>query len=133
MGEYGLLIEYYTKSLNMYRAVYGEKSSHRDFAMIYNNIGNSYSDMSEYTLSTKYFSRSMNMFRAFRGDNVNHRYIAMIYNNIGMAHENMGEYALSLEHVMKSFNMLFTAVFGCSSPHLLSKELSNPLSVLEFE
>jgi len=115
-GEYSTALEYFTKSVEMTKAVYGEHTNHSSIATSYNNIGDVHRQLGNYDTALEYFTKSMEMTKVVYGEHTTHSILAISYNNIGDVHTQLGNYNTALECYTKSMEMT-KAVYGEHTNH----------------
>jgi len=115
-GAHSTALEYYTKSLEMMKAVYGEHTNHSSIATSYGNIGDVHKQLGNYDTALEYYTKSMEMMKAVYSEHTNHSNIAIGYNNIGDVHKQLGDYDTALEYCTKSMEMM-KAVYGEHTNH----------------
>jgi len=141
-GENNTALEYYTKSIGMMKAVYGEHTNHSHIAANYGYIGTVHTQLSNYDTALEYYTKSIEMIKAVHGKHANHSSIAASYNNIGAVHEQLSNYDAALEYCAKSLEMM-KAVYGEHANHSsiavsydnigdVHKQLSNYDTALEY-
>ena len=108
-GEYKKALEYYLKSLDIYKSVYGE-DNHPSVATSYNNIGLVYKNQGEYKNALEYYLKSLDIHKSVYGED-NHPSVATSYHNIGVVYKNQGEYKKALEYYLKSLD-IYKSVYG---------------------
>jgi len=115
-SRYSKAWKYYTESLKIQKAVYGEHTNCSDIALSNDNIGNVHIPLGNYDTALDYYTKSIKMFRAVYGEDRNHSHIASSYNNIGTAYEHLGNYDEALKNYNKALKMS-EVVYGEHSNH----------------
>ena len=64
MGEYRSALDYYNKSLHMYKAIFGT-TNHPKIALTYMNMGNAYNGLGEYRSALEYYNKSLEMYKSY--------------------------------------------------------------------
>ncbi len=93
-SENDIALEYYFKSLKVFKELFGEK--HKDVALNYMNIGVTYSDKAEYDKALEYAFKSIEIYIELLGET--HIRVANLYNNIGLVYKKKSEYNKALEY-----------------------------------
>ena len=82
LGKYDQAIEYYERSLEMRKQIYGDMP-HPDVADSLNNLGNALKDLGKYNQAIEYYERSLEMKKQIYGDKP-HPNMADSLNNLGV-------------------------------------------------
>jgi len=101
-GEYSKALEYFEKSLEIYKKTL--PANHSSLATSYNNIGNVYDHMGEYSKALEYYEKSLEIKKKTLPSN--HSDLAASYNNIGNVYDSIGEYSKALEYYGKSLEIM---------------------------
>lgn len=97
VGDYPKSLEYYTRSLTIFRALGDERME----ANALGNIGNIYGAQGIYRRALDYYTQNLKIFERLG----NKRQIAVTLGNIGVVYENQKEYAKALEYYEQSLAM----------------------------
>jgi len=116
LGFYDKAIDYYEKSLVIYKNKDGEE--HPNVATCYNNLGSVYIKTGEYDKAIEYYNKSLVIDRKSFGEE--HSYIATGYNNLGLAYNNKGEYNKAIEFYQKAL-VIDKKLFGEEYPDIAAR------------
>ena len=85
LGKYEQAVEYFKRSLEMRKQIYGDKL-HPNMAGSLNNLGNALNDLGKHDQALEYHERSLEMKKQIYGDKP-HPDVAISLNNLGSAFE----------------------------------------------
>ena len=94
-GKYTEALEYYEKSLKIYRKTL--PANHLELATLHSNIGSVCRNMGEYSKALEYYEKTL-----FD----NHPSLSNSYNNIGSIYDKLGDYPKALEYFEKSLEIM---------------------------
>ncbi len=79
------------------------KSEHKDYATLLNNIGIVYNKICDYNKALEFYEKALNIVKNILGEL--HPYTATSYNNIGSVYDKIGDYNKALEFYEKALNV----------------------------
>lgn len=99
-------ISFYSKALNTWKAIYGEK--HPKVALCYNNIGVASQNMKAYQSSIDYLKAALSIWKYNYGET--HNKVALCYTNLSGAYIGLHDYDKAMECINKALSIYSSGI-----------------------
>ena len=113
LGYYDKASSYYSKSLNVYKIIYGK--NHPTTISVTSNMGILASYMKDYKTALKYAQETVDLWKSVFGEK--HPNTAKSIFNLGIAYRDMGDDNKALEYYNEAAKIL-TEIYGNTDPYL---------------
>ncbi|XP_078617284.1 uncharacterized protein LOC144885277 [Branchiostoma floridae x Branchiostoma japonicum] len=116
VGDYQRATAYNEEALQLYRAVFGERSVHPHIASLLNNQGQVWYQQGDYKKAMRYYEDALQMCMAHYGPSAAHHHIAGTLNNLGHLWSHLGDHSKAISYLEQAQQM-YRSIYGKTTAH----------------